>query len=102
MTQFPDDEKLREPLWEGPTSFDEVRRRVRVFGVGAFLVFMAILLLGLAQRSLPLMIASVILAGILGLVQYLVIYRCPKCGGYPGRAFWGYPKHCQACGTPLE
>ncbi len=31
-----------------------------------------------------------------------VVYRCPYCGGYPGRGFWGPPEHCVSCGHFLS
>lgn len=45
-----------------------------------------------------LMIACMVLI-FAGMVQYMVFYRCPSCGGHLGR---GLPNYCPHCGEKLK
>ncbi len=68
---------------------------------GGFLLFVAVLIAAIATNSLWLALAAFGFVLLLGVYTNFIMLRCPSCGAWPGRSYWGFPRHCQNCGAAL-
>ncbi len=85
------------------SQFERIRRRFYVTtGVG-LPAFLALLLAGSGMEGssgFPFILGAVVALFITAGYGF-AIYRCPRCGAYPGGGLFWYPAHCQGCGVAL-
>lgn len=81
------------------------RRALYLAGLQALLLVLAFVTISIASSGLAVALAFFwMFAFIAALVGSVVNWRCPVCGGYLGKGFWGMfsVSHCIRCGARLK